>query len=296
MDHKAVLARLPADTRAQLTETRDAPGLWHLASHLGAIIVIGALILARVPFWPVLMLPQGILLVFLFTLLHETVHDTPFRTRWLNRAAGLLCGALLFLPPVWFRWFHLAHHRHTQIPGKDPELAEPKPEALRGWLHHVSGLPVWTGHARTLIRNATGQGDAAYVPTARRTDLTREARRLLGLYACLLLLSLIAGSTALLWVWLIPLLLGQPFLRVYLLAEHGRCAFVANMLENSRTTFTNRLVRWLAWNMPYHAEHHSFPAVPFHQLPALHAHMAPHLAVTENGYRRFTAKYLSTLR
>ena len=23
------------------------------------------------------------------------------------------------------------------------------------------------------------------------------------------------------------------------------------------------------WNMPYHAEHHAFPAVPFHSLPAL---------------------------
>ncbi len=296
MDHKAVLATLPADTRAKLTEKRDAPGLWHLASHLGAILGIGALILARVPFWPVLMLPQGILLVFLFTLLHETVHDTPFCTPWINRAAGLLSGALLFLPPIWFRWFHLAHHRHTQIPGKDPELSEAKPETLRAWLIHVSGLPVWIGQFRTLIRTAAGGCDDDYVPKARLADVTREARLLLGLYSGLFLISLITGSASLLWVWLIPLLLGQPFLRVYLLAEHGRCAFVTNMLENTRTTFTNRAVRLLAWNMPYHAEHHSFPAVPFHQLPALHAHMAPHLAVTEDGYHRFTAGYMSTLR
>ncbi|WP_246694633.1 fatty acid desaturase, partial [Mesorhizobium sp. M2D.F.Ca.ET.147.01.1.1] len=67
-----------------------------------------------------------------------------------------------------------------------------------------------------------------------------------------------------------PALLGQPFLRLYLMAEHGRCPLVANMLENTRTTLTNWFVHKLAWNMPYHAEHHAYPGVPFHQLPEFH--------------------------
>ena len=99
----------------------------------------------------------------------------------------------------------------------------------------------------------------------------------------------------LLWVWLLPVLLGQPVLRLYLLAEHGRCPFVADMLQNTRTTFTNRLVRFLAWNMPFHAEHHAFPAVPFHRLPALHAELAPHLKSVSPGYRAFTRRYLRSL-
>lgn len=28
--------------------------------------------------------------------------------------------------------------------------------------------------------------------------------------------------------------------------------------------------RKLAWNMPYHAEHHAWPSVPFHFLPFVH--------------------------
>ena len=87
------------------------------------------------------------------------------------------------------------------------------------------------------------------------------------------------------------LLLGQPVLRLYLLAEHGRCPFVANMFENTRTTFTNALVRRLAWNMPYHAEHHAWPVVPFHRLPDLHVMTAPHLRVTAPGYAAFTVDY-----
>jgi fatty acid desaturase len=100
----------------------------------------------------------------------------------------------------------------------------------------------------------------------------------------------------LLWVWIVPALIGQPFLRLYLLAEHGRCPFVANMLENTRTTATTWVVRKLAWNMPYHAEHHSYPAVPFHKLPEFHAIVEAHLKETENGYVRFNAKYVAALK
>ena len=68
------------------------------------------------------------------------------------------------------------------------------------------------------------------------------------------------------------------------------------MLENTRTTFTTRLMRFLAWNMPYHAEHHAYPIVPFHKLPAFHAIAQAHLKETERGYIRFNRKFMSVLR
>ena len=88
----------------------------------------------------------------------------------------------------------------------------------------------------------------------------------------------------------------QPFLRLYLLAEHGNCPLVENMLANSRTTLTNRVVRWIAWNMPYHAEHHAWPIVPFHQLPHLHDHLREHLGQVERGYTTFNRSYFERLR
>ena len=100
-------------------------------------------------------------------------------------------------------------------------------------------------------------------------------------------------SPVLLWVWVVPVLLGQPFLRLYLLAEHGDCPRVANMFQNTRTTFTNRIVRFLAWNMPYHVEHHVWPAVPFHRLPEVHGLMREELQVTADGYAAFTKEYLA---
>ena len=39
---------------------------------------------------------------------------------------------------------------------------------------------------------------------------------------------------------------------------------------NSRTVYMNPVTRFLYWNMNYHVEHHMFPMVPYHALPALH--------------------------
>lgn len=292
LDDRAFRAALPAATRAALTERADGPGLRRLGLHLGLILALGGWIAAEGPFWPLLLVPQGVLIVFLFTLLHETVHETPFRTPWLNRWTGRLAGFALALPPDWFRLFHLAHHRHTQDPARDPELAAPPPASPGAWAWRVSGLPLWASHARTLLRNARGRCDDRFVPAPALPRVAREARIMLALYA-LILAGFAAGADWLLRCWWLPALLGQPFLRLYLMAEHGRCPMVADMFANTRTTFTAGLVRFFAWNMPFHAEHHAFPAVPFHRLPALHALARPHLKETERGYLRFQAKLLA---
>lgn len=294
--HDAFVAGLPRADRAALTARADGPGLRRLAAHAGPILVLGALIGARVPGWWALMLPQGVLIVFLFTALHEASHRTAFATAWLNDRVAQAAGfVLLLLPPEWFRLYHFAHHRHTQDPALDPELAAPKPETWSAYVAHVSGLPLWWGAVRVLVRNAAGRNADAFVPGAARARVAREARAMLAGYAVLAAGSVAAGSALLLWVWLLPMVLGQPVLRLYLLAEHGRCPLVADMFANSRTTFTNRAVRWLAWNMPYHAEHHAFPAVPFHRLPDLHRLARAHLRTTERGYVRFTVTYAAGL-
>ncbi|MFN0115736.1 MAG: fatty acid desaturase [Paracoccaceae bacterium] len=291
MNHAEFLRTLPDDARLSLTETSDRAGLAHLAGHVGLLALTGTLIALRVPLWPLLLPIHGTLLVFLFTLEHECTHRTPFRSPRLSDLTGRLCGVLLLLPFEWFRAFHLAHHRWTNIPGKDPELATPKPETPGAWLRHVSGLPFWAAGARLTIRLALGRERAPYLPPRALPRMRREARAILALYA-LAALSLLA-TPLILWVWIVPALLGQPLLRLYLLAEHGDCPKVADMFLNTRTTFTNRCVRFLAWNMPYHAEHHVLPAVPFHRLPDLHQRMRTHLKVTAEGYAAFTRDYLA---
>lgn len=295
MDHKTFIAGLAPETLARLNETENAAGLRHLAGHAALIAALALWIAQGWWLWPVALVAQGIAICFLFTLEHEATHKTPFRSAALNEWVGRACGLLILLPFEWFRYFHLAHHRHTNDPDRDPELLSgAKPETPWQYVRHVSGLPYWLGMARVTWGCARGRMDPAYIPKRARPRIIREARVMLGLYAALLLS--LAVTPLLFWIWLLPVLLGQPFLRLYLLAEHGRCAFVADMFRNTRTTYTNRAVRFLAWNMPYHTEHHALPNVPFHKLPALNAQMSGHHGVTQDGYAAFTTDYARHLR
>ena len=56
------------------------------------------------------------------------------------------------------------------------------------------------------------------------------------------------------------------------------------ILNRTRTTYTSPLVSWWLWNMNYHAEHHAWPAVPWHALPTLHRQIASHLEHESWGY------------
>ncbi len=289
-DHRALLAGLAPAKRRALCAQADGPAARRLAVHLGLIGAGGAWIATGLPLWWAVMLPQGIALVFLFTALHETIHRTAFRTDRLNDGAAAVLGFLVLLGPRHFRYFHLAHHRFTHDPAHDPELAAPKPGTLRQYVVHLSGLPDWRWRIGTLVANARRPNRDPFVPPRGRARVRREAQAMLAGYAALAAASLAVGSALLVWAWLLPLLLGGPFLRGYLLAEHGRCPHVADMLRNSRTTATIAPVRWLAWNMPYHAEHHACPAVPFHKLPHLHG-LARGQPRAAPGYARFNAGY-----
>ncbi|MCL6282997.1 fatty acid desaturase [Ruegeria sp. 2012CJ41-6] len=290
MDHRTLIAALPAETKFALMARSDSAGLRHLGVY-GLALAVGTIgILLLVPLWPLLILPQGLFLVFLFTLSHECTHQTPFKTRWLNEVVGHACALPIALPFIWFRYFHLAHHKWTNDPKRDPELAgKPRPDSWPSLLAYLSGWFYWRAMAQVLVRNAFGRFDAPYLPQRQYAVMQREARFLLGIYA-LAALSLLV-TPALFWVWILPVLIGQPFLRLYLLAEHGLCPPVADMLENSRTTFTTRAVRFLAWNMPYHAEHHAFPNVPFHKLPEFHTLTRAYLKSTSEGYSGFATTY-----
>jgi fatty acid desaturase len=295
IDHKALVSQLSDEQRVALTTPSDIAGMTHLLTHIVALAATTFWIAQFYALWQIVMVLQGIQLVFLFTLLHETVHDTPFASLRLNRAVGIFSGFLIFLPPLWFRYFHLAHHRHTHNPEKDPELEGDPIDTIPRYLWTVSGLPAWKFHAITLFQTAWGRMEYDYLPASVHARVRTEARLFWLAYALILGACLWAQTALLLYVWLLPLVLGQPFLRLYLMAEHGRCPHVANMLENTRTTFTNSLVRWLAWNMPYHAEHHAYPRVPFHKLPEFHKVAKEHLQVTENGYNKFQRQMIQTI-
>jgi len=279
---------LGRETIQRLSRRSDYKGLIQLGGHLGILMLTGmALTLA----WnTVLMLPvllaYSLVLTFLFAPLHETIHYTAFKSRWLNSVVAACIGLVLLLPSQYFRCFHYAHHRHTQDRNHDPELMGKKPYTLRSLLLHISGLPLWWGNIRAIYRHATAVVDEPYLEQRHHQKIITEARWHLLIYLAILILSLLASNAWIWWYWILPSLIGQPFLRLFLLAEHNGCDFSDNMLQNSRTTYTVPLINFLAWNMSYHAEHHYLASIPFYALPALHAWTGQRVKYKGESYRQ----------
>ena len=284
-DTRTALDLVGAARIAELSQLRDGPGLVRLASHLGLICAC-AVAVALTEGWVRLLFQflLGVPLVFLFTLLHETIHRTPFRTGWLNDLLGMLIGAFIFVPALWFRYFHLAHHRHTQDPEQDPELGHPPPRTRLQYCIHLSGLHLWTGMAKTIVGIAFGSACPAFVPQRAESRVRWEARAHLSAYITIATACFLSTWTEPLEYWLTPMLLAQPVLRAYLLAEHTACPMVPDMLRNTRTTYTHRAIRWLAWEMPWHTAHHAAPTVPFHRLRDLTRDIEHHIGTTADGF------------
>ena len=220
-----------------------------------------------------------------FMPLHECVHRTAFANRRANDLIAWLAGVLSFYNSTFYRRYHQWHHRYTRIPNKDPELTDLIPSNWREYVLHVSGIPWWMGKLQTHFLCATGQMTGfSYIPETARREVQRSMQLQLMVYGCAIAACVYFGQTWFVLGWLLPLAVGQPLLRLILLAEHTGCSLDGNLLTNTRTTLTWVPLRLLLWNMPFHAEHHFCPSIPFHSLGDAHQVLKEHLTHVEEGY------------
>ncbi|MDP5307531.1 fatty acid desaturase family protein [Paracoccus spongiarum] len=288
-----------AELRALMARS-DRPAAIHLALWFLLLAATSTLVwLALGSWWLVpAMFLHGVVLVHHFSLQHECVHYTVFRTRWLNDLAGNLCGLVIGLPHQFFRYEHCDHHNHTQLPGDDPELIE-MPRTLGEYLWYLSAIPYWRGKLTELLRHAAGRltpAERRFVPKVAEAAVIREARLMLGVYAAILAAMPLLGWWAPLWFWLVPLILGEPVMRFIRMTEHVGRPTVAEMRLNTRTNLVSRPLRFLCWNMNFHAEHHYAASVPYHALPRLHEKLKDYLHVEPGGYLGAHRDILSRLR
>jgi fatty acid desaturase len=296
-------APIGADEIAQMQKRSDAKGLLRLAGHLVAIALSGALYalslerststlligLAAIVF--------GFTLVTMFAAMHEAVHRTAFKSRRLNDGVAWFAGLLSFYNSTFYRPYHGWHHRFTQLPGQDPELEDRKPTNLSSYIVEISGVPWWMGKLRTHLTLSLGRTESYRFLTEQSAPIVvRSVRMQLAVYGAAIAASVALGYPYFAVYWLLPVAIAQPLLRVILLAEHTGCSEDDNPLTNTRTTHTLLPVRYLMWEMPYHAEHHRYPALPFFALARAHARLGPLLLhVARRGYIGMHVHLLKTL-
>ena len=255
----------------ELSVKSDFLGFLRLGGHVGAVAISGcavALIWGTPWVLPAFMV-HGILLNFLYAGQHELSHWTVFRTSWLNEFFGRVFGFVLLYPRDFDQVQHFAHHRYTQDWSRDGELGRPR-YALGSYLMWVLGPTYWYTRIRRIVRFACGIVTEPYIPAGRKPTMVREARWHLAGYAMIGVASIVARSWLALEVWLLPMLLLKPVHQLQNTIEHLGLPHLDTITLNTRSTRTNALMRWLAWNMQYHTAHHAFPGVPCYRLPELH--------------------------
>lgn len=224
---------------------------------------------------------------------HECGHGTAFRSTVANNVIYYIASFMLWREPTMWRWSHYRHHSDTIIVGRDAEIIFPRPPNVRSlpltFSHVVNGPKMlWR-----LLQHAAGRIDpdaADFIPVSEHRRLILEDR----IFA-VILAAAVAGSL-ILWHPLPVLLVGLPtiygaWLVVFFgITQHaGLQEDVLDHRLNTRTVYMNPLFRFLYSNMNYHIEHHLFPGVPYHALPALHEELKdslpPALPNTRAAYR-----------
>lgn len=272
----------------ELMQRSDRPALLHLAVWVAVLFATGSLIWLAMGTWWVVpaMFLHGIVLVHHFSLQHECCHYTVFKTRWLNDLIGNICGFVIMVPNRHFRYEHCDHHTYTQLHGHDPELIA-MPHSLAGYLWYISSIPYWKTKLSEIVRHAFGrlsEEEKRFVPKEEYQTVFWEARLMMLGYLTIMLISFAFDWWAPVWYWWLPVLLGEPVMRAIRMTEHVGRPNVREMKENTRTNLVSLPMRFLCWNMNYHAEHHYASSVPFYALPKLHKILDGYIYVEKRGY------------
>ncbi|CAN1211246.1 fatty acid desaturase [Tumidithrix helvetica PCC 7403] len=281
---------LSVEELKSLNVRSNRQGLLRLTLHLGVMTIAGYLWATNLTGdrWYIA-IPSlaiyGFSLAIMFAPLHESSHRTAFANNHLSDAIAWLAGLLSFYNSGFYRQYHKWHHRYAQIPDKDPELSDPPPANLGEYLLQISGIPWWIGKVQTHGRVALGKlEDYPFIPEAQREEVIRSTRLQLLVYIAAIAISIAFKQPWFLLYWLLPLAVGQPFLRFLLMAEHMGCTKDDNSLTNTRTTLTFLPLRYFIWNIPFHAEHHLYPSIPFYMLPVAHEKLRSHFVHVDSGY------------
>ncbi len=294
-----IRCKVEREQLSELNRRSDFLGFVQTLGYLGLLALNGALAYYSAYHWPwyvtvLLVYWHGTCWHFLINGFHELIHESVFRTRWLN---GFFLRVFSFLG--WYNHHHFwashtEHHKYTLHPPDDLEVVLPVKLTWRGFWQGAllnPRVPYWL--LKGTLKTALGRID----PQDRWTQILFPAdqprrRRLLRNWALLLLLGhgLIAGVALYFDQWMVPILVTFPLAyggALHWLCNNSQHVGLADNVNDfrlcCRTIYLNPLFQFLYWHMNYHTEHHMFAAVPCYKLPRLHRLIKDQMPPCPNG-------------
>lgn len=294
----------PKVTREQLAELNRKSDLLGFAQTLGYLGILaagaGGAIYSSLH-WPwyvtaLIVFANGHCWQFLINGFHELIHDSVFRTRWLNRAFLRVFSFLGWHNHHHFWASHTEHHKYTLHAPDDGEVVLPVKydvarnvwkiglvnlkypyDLLKGKLKTFGGYIPQDGWTQELFPESDPE---------RRAQFTRWERIVLTGHLAIAIGGVAAGF------WITPLVITFPKMFGKWLqflcnsAQHvGLADNVPDFRLCCRTIYLNPVVQFLYWHMNYHTEHHMYAAVPCYRLGKLHRLIKHEMPWCPNGLR-----------
>jgi len=214
---------------------------------------------------------------------HECGHGTAFASGWMNNAVYYPASFMIARLPTQWRWSHFRHHTDTIIVGRDAEILYPRPPSWRGvflsFTNWVAGPAAMVGIVQQAITGTLSDVNQEIVPESDHRRVITEARVFTLVWVAVLMAC---GFTQSLWPVLYvggPTIYGAWLMVFFGITQHaGLQEDVLDHRWSTRSVRVNPIFGFLYLNMNWHVEHHMFPAVPYHALPALHEEIKDQLA------------------
>lgn len=241
------------------------------------VIAAAAVALARGwlpwPLVPVASVVIGLSFACLTFVAHEALHGGVVRNKRLRHLVGWIGFAPFVLSPrLWVAWHDRVHHANANLPD-DPDIyptlaeyhASPRIRFFvdafslgggrwRGILSLALGFTVQSAHQLIV---ATPRG---FLSVRQRRLAIAETALAIALWAAV---AALVGGVAFVFVFVVPLLVGNAIIMAFILTNHSLSPLVPvnDPLVTGLSVTAPRWVEWITLRFGFHVEHHLFPAM-----------------------------------
>ncbi|MBN62078.1 MAG: hypothetical protein CME20_12040 [Gemmatimonadetes bacterium] len=301
--------KIGRDELAQLNKRSNFLGFAQTLGYLGVLAVAAGAVVYSSLHWPwyitvLLAVVNGHFWHFLINGFHELIHDSVFKTRWLNRFFLRVFSFLGWYNHHHFWASHTEHHKYTLHPPDDLEVVLParidfkhiRKTAIVNWRHPYDQLRGKWKTFRGYVPDDTWS--TMLFPESdpeRRAAFTRWERIVFVGHLAIAAAAVAAGYWGVLLAVTFPKAFGAWLHFFCNSAQHvGLQDKIPDFRLCCRTIYLNPFVQFLYWHMNYHTEHHMFAAVPCYRLGKLHRMIAHEMPWCPNGLRE-TWKHIAEI-
>lgn len=273
-----------------------------LSFALGVVVMgsVGIYLTNSVPLIILCILLNGLIYAHLIELQHECMHGHVFKSMPLNRLLGTICGIFMASSTSHYRYDHLRHHAWLGTPRNLEHFNYrfTNLDSVFGFLKAFFDLSRYKRTFKILWAAMQGKG----VPGVEKRDASDQIKQEYFLYLGIVVAAVVVSicdteiGRVIVLAWFIPSLLvaeGVHFL-IEMPEHFGLNTMTdANVLSNTRTIKTSKIVSWFVNGNNLHTAHHYHQGIPMCNVEKLHLLIKDRIDVIEESYFSLYRKIIS---